>query len=164
LIVWPIDTPKLFNTKWLNEVQINQNAKGVRGTNGGKGKYLADSTDDSRVKLWTWSSYLSFTFRTHHSKRWAGFSYLSTKLEHSPQEINHYIYATIRILWGQVGLCWKVRTNLTNLNQFHWAQETTTINHLYLLIFHKENSSALFSSWSMSAIEPLDNLNKLDCF
>jgi hypothetical protein len=34
----------------------------------------------------------------HSPLIWAGLPHLSTKLEHSPQEINHYINANIRTL------------------------------------------------------------------
>ncbi len=39
-----------------------------------------------------WGSSLSFTLK------WHGFSYCPTKLEHSPEELNHYIIANIRNL------------------------------------------------------------------
>jgi hypothetical protein len=60
----------------------------------------------------------------HTHSKWAGLSYISTKLVYSPQELNHYIKANIRNLWGQVVLCRKVRTNLSNLDQIDWALET----------------------------------------
>ncbi len=60
--------------------------------------------------------FLSLLGHTH--SKWSGFSYFSTMLVHSPQEINHYIKANIRTLYGQVVLCRKVRTNLSNLDQF----------------------------------------------
>ncbi len=73
-------------------------------------------------------------FRSHHSKvGWP--SYISTKLEHSPQEINHYIKTNIRTLWGQVVLCRKVRTNLSNLDQFNSAQETVSFFLTYQFNF-----------------------------
>jgi hypothetical protein len=97
--------------------------KGPKGQNGGKGQYLQSLTDDSRVFLkhevlnHLVPHFLSLLGHTH--SKWAGLSYISSKLEHSPQEINHYIKANIRTLWGQVALCRKVRTNLSNLDQYN---------------------------------------------
>ncbi len=92
------------------------------------GTIPAELTDNLRVKFWT-MRFLTFpSLLGHtHSIRWAGLSYISTKLVDSPQEINHYIKANIRTLWDQVALCRKVRTNLSNLDQFDWALETLSL-------------------------------------
>jgi hypothetical protein len=73
-----------------------------KGANGGKGTIPVEFTDYSRVFLkhevlnHLVPHFLSLLCHTH--SKWAGLSYFSTKLVHSPQEINHYIKANIRTL------------------------------------------------------------------
>ena len=93
-----------------------------------KGKYLQIQQINREcfrnMRFWTIWFPTSSHFLVTHTLKVGWPSYISTKLEHSHQEINHYIKANIRTLWGQVALCRKVRTNLSNMDQFNWAQET----------------------------------------
>jgi hypothetical protein len=103
--------------------------------------------------------FLSLLGQTH--SKWAGLSYISTKLGHSPQEINHYIKANIRTLWGPVVLCRKVRTNLSNLDQFDRALETLTkfSNFRESTIFIIYFSLLLFKCVSFRLDEPKNEQN-----